>query len=283
VADSLNDDLKSICAWAEKWLVTYNHTKTEQVTYSRKRDMAHYHKVNGLNKNGSFNPGPVTCPHPTLSFSGAVVPQSPQVKIVGLTISYNLTWGTHIMNIHRNANRSLAMLRRARRVLSPPALSTIYKSYIRSQVEYCCPIWMGAANTFIKSLDRIQVRAIRILGDVEGNKLQSLAHRRGVAAMSVFHRLIFRQAPSPLHSLIPQELKIQRVSRRSRFPPVFKIPRISASPPEYWTRSCIPLASHVWNTAIPPSLREIENKQKFKLNVNCGDDLGIAFMKPFRS
>ena len=236
-----------------------------------------------MNKDGSFNPGPFSCPHPTLFFSGAMVPQSPQVKIVGLTISYNLTWGSHIMNIHRKANRSLAMLRRARRVLSPPALSTIYKSYIRSQVEYCCPIWMGAAATFIKSLDRIQVRAIRILGDVEGNKLQSLAHRRGVAAMSVFHRLINRQAPSPLHSLIPQELKNQRVSRRSRFPPAFKIPRISASQPEYWTRSCIPLATYVWNTAIPPSLRELTVNQKFKQAVNRGDDLGIAFMKPFRS
>jgi hypothetical protein len=127
-----------------------------------------------------------------------VIPQRPHVKIVGLTISHNLSWGTHVMNIHRKANRSLALLRRARRVLYPVALSTIYKSFVRSQIEYCCPIWMGAAPIFIKSLDRIQVRAIRILGDIEGNKLQSLAHRRGVAAMSVFHRLINRQAP--LHS-----------------------------------------------------------------------------------
>ena len=101
--------------------------------------------------------------------------------------------------------------------------------------------------------------------------------------MSVFHRHINRQAASPLHSLIPDEIKNQRVSRRSRFPPVFKIPKISASQPEYWTRSCIPLASHVWNTAIPPSIRDIKDNQKFKLAVNRGDDLGFAFMKPFRS
>ena len=141
---------------------------------------------------------------------------------------------------------------------------------------------MGAAPTFVKTLDRIQVRAIRILGDVEGNKLQSLAHRRGVAAMSVFHRLINRQAPPPLHTLIPNEVKNQRISRRTRIPPAFKIPKVG-SQPDYWTRSCIPLLSHVWNTAVPPSLRNIEDKQKFKLAVNRGDDLGIAFMKPFRS
>jgi hypothetical protein len=138
---------------------------------------------------------------------------------------------------------------------------------------------MGAAATFIKSLDRIQVRAIRILGDKEGIKLQSLAHRRGVAALSVFHRLINREAPSPLHSLIPQESKNQRVSRRTRFPPAFVIPKISASQPDYWTRSCIPLLSQVWNTAIPPSIRSIKAKQSFKLAVNGGDDLEHAFLK----
>ena len=237
--------------------------------------MALYHK-NGLHKDGYFESVPVPCPQPPLFFSGMEIPQRPHVKIVGLTMSYNLNWGTHVMNIHRKANRALAMLKRARRVLNPAALSTIYKSFIRSQVEYCCPIWMGAAATFIKSLDRIQVRAIRILGDVEGNKLQSLAHRRGVAAMSVFHRLINRQAPPPLHSLIPQEVKNQRISSRSRIPPAFVIPNINRA--KYYTRSCIPLLTHMWNTAVPQSIRDIEHKQRFKLAVNSGDDLGVAFL-----
>ena len=184
------------------------------------------------------------------------------------------------MNVHRKANRSLALLRRARPVLDPPALSTIYKSFIRSRVEYCCPIWMGAGATLVNTLDRIQVRAIRILGDAEGIKLQSLAHRRGVAAMCVMHRLINREAPSPLHSLIPQETQHQRISRRNRFPPAFVIPKISASQPDYWTRSCIPLLTRGWNTAIPPATRLISNAQRFKLTVNAGDDLGIAFLKP---
>ena len=224
-----------------------------------------------------FNQEPVVCPHPPLFFYDTEIPQSPNVKIVGLTISHNLKWNTHITNVHRKANRALYLLRCARPVMRPAALSTIYKSFIRSQVEYCCPIWMGAGATVIKSLDRIQTRAIRILGDTEGNKLQSLAHRRGVAAMCVFHRLINRQAPSPLHSLIPQEAKSHRSSRRSLFPCAFKIPR--TSPVDYWTRSCIPLLSSVWNTAISPAIRLIKHSQRFKLAVNGGDDLGIPFLK----
>ena len=52
---------------------------------------------------------------------------------------------------------------------------------------------MGALNR----LDRIQVRAVRIIGHTEGIKLDSLAHRRGVAALCVMHRLVKKRAPSP--------------------------------------------------------------------------------------
>ena len=39
VAESLNRDLDAIQSWAEKWIVKYNHTKTELLTISRKRDV----------------------------------------------------------------------------------------------------------------------------------------------------------------------------------------------------------------------------------------------------
>ena len=51
-------------------------------------------------------------------------------------------------------------------------------------------MWMGAGSVALAALDRIQVRAIRVIGHTEGVKLQSLAHRRGVATLAVMHRLI---------------------------------------------------------------------------------------------
>ena len=159
VANSLNTDLAAIEEWAHKWLVVYNQTKTEVVLFSTKRDVSAFHS-NGLHRDGFFEPGPVPCPHPPLTFFGTQLPERPQVKIVGLVLTHNLTWGAHVESVYRKANRSLALLRRARPVLNDKGLATIYKSFIRSQLEYCCPLWLGAPKTSLARLDRIQVRAV---------------------------------------------------------------------------------------------------------------------------
>ena len=80
---------------------------------------------------------------------------------------------------------------------------------------------MGGSMGALNRLDRIQVRAVRIIGHTEGIKLDSLAHRRGVAALCVMHRLVKKRAPSPLHSLIPMEAKTRRSAAHLRIQPAF--------------------------------------------------------------
>ena len=266
VADSLNADLTAIEAWAATWLVTYNHKKTELVTFSRKRDVTAFHS-NGLHSDGYFLPGPVACPHPPLTFYGAHIPERPQVKIVGLILTHCLTWGTHVESVYRKANRSLALLRRARPVLNDKGLATIYKSFIRSQLEYCCSLWLGAPATALARLDRIQIRAIRILGHKEGSQLHSLSHRRGVAALCSMHRLLNKRSPPPLHSLAPAPIpEGRRVSARTRFPPALLAP--ATRKPEYWQNSFVPKLTHAWNNFVPPALRLIRDQKHFKKSIN---------------
>ena len=102
-------------------------------------------------------------------------------------------------SVYKKANRSLALLRRAKPVLNSDGLATIYKSFVRSQLEYCSPLWMGAPADSLHRLDRIQVRATRILGHTVGNDLESLDHRRMVSAKCAMHRLINKKSPPPLH------------------------------------------------------------------------------------
>ena len=99
VADSLNKDLAAIQNWATTWLVTYNQTKTELVTFSNKNDMKRFRKNALDKKKGSYFNHPTACPHPPLYFypkwpslSGPFkptpLPERPGVKIVGLTFSF---------------------------------------------------------------------------------------------------------------------------------------------------------------------------------------------------
>ena len=106
--------------------------------------------------------GPIQNPHPPIRFAGCVLQESSLLKLVGLTFTSNLTWTKHVNNIYRNASKNIALLHRANLVCSKEALATIYKSHIRSRLEYCCPIWMGSGTTVLSKLDRVQERAGRI-------------------------------------------------------------------------------------------------------------------------
>ena len=48
-------------------------------------------------------------------------------------------------------------------------------------------MWMGAADTHLNALDRVQQRACKMIGD--GVKLDTLTHRRKVGALTYLYKL----------------------------------------------------------------------------------------------
>ena len=186
------------------------------------------------------------CPQPQLLFYGKAIPERPNIKVVGVTFSSDLTWTGHINSVVSKAKRSLFLLRRASLVLNPTALCTIYKSHVRSRMEYCCPLWFGAPASHLAKLDRIQAAAARIIGP-PAKDLQSLSHRRHVAAHCVMHRLVTKRAPIALHQLIPPAAPTVRSSARlgRAGQPSFKINQLSKS--NYWWDSCLPSLTRMWN------------------------------------
>ena len=72
---------------------------------------------------------------------------------------------------------------------------------MRPVLEYAPLVWMGAASSHLRLLDRVQRRALHILGpDV---LLQSLAARRLVAALSYIYKLMCLAGTPQLTSLVP--------------------------------------------------------------------------------
>nr|CAH7716109.1 unnamed protein product [Callosobruchus chinensis] len=62
---------------------------------------------------------------------------------------------------------------------SPSNLLTLYKAQIRPRLEYGSHIWGAAAPTALSTLDAVQRRAIRLIGDPALTcHLQSLSYRR---------------------------------------------------------------------------------------------------------
>ena len=133
---------------------------------------------------------------------------------LGLSISSSLIWKPHIHSIAKHESQKLGFLSRARGYFSPLQLLTIYKSQIRPSLEYCSHVWGGVPNSSIHLLDKVQSKAIRLINNPNlTNFLQSLSHRRLVAALSIFYRYFHGHCSLGIKNIIPAPVRRARTTR----------------------------------------------------------------------
>ena len=143
---------------------------------------------------------------------------------LGLSLSSNHTWKTHIHSLAKHASLKLGFLARARSFFSSSHLLTIYKSQIRPSLEYCYHVWGGAPKSTLCLLDKVQSKAIRIINNSNLTKsLQPLSHRRLVGDLSIFYRYFHGHFLSKENrEIIPVPLRRVRTTRSSSQSPLSK-------------------------------------------------------------
>ena len=195
-ADSMNNDLSKIKAWSDKWKVIFEPQKCQAMVISRKRS-------------------PSVC---NLIFNGVPIPLTNEIKILGATFDSKLTWKKHISNVAGRAGQKLGALRRVSRKLDPTGRATVYKSQVRSVMEFSPLAWMGAAHSHLAKLDSIQSRALKIIGVNEDAaakdlNIHPLQHRRNVAALTLMYKLHTNSCPEKLKDLRPPKHQRRRTTR----------------------------------------------------------------------
>jgi hypothetical protein len=187
----------------------------------------------------------------------AVLPESKTAKLVGITFSTDMKWTAQLDKVVRSAKLALYRLTCAKAYLSPYDLATLYKSKVRSRMEYCSPLWAGAGSTALHRLDSVQRQAEKLIGLSLhlSQKLDSLSQRRGVSGVCLMHRLLHRTAPAAVLDLCPERARAPtRATRTTATKPIFfALP--PANKPNFWTNSFVPYFSNVWNN-LTPALQE---------------------------
>ena len=196
VLHSISEDLKNVESWAEKWVMKLNAKKTQLMTISRKN----------------------VTEDTEVSFLGENLKSSNDIKLLGVLINKTLNWSTHVDKIAKRAEQYLGILCKAKKFLEPVGLATLYKTRVRSVMEYCGPVWHGASQGSLSKLDTIQHRACKLLG-VNSSicpelNLYSLSHRRNVSGLCQLHRMVSRIAPEDVCDLLPTFVQPSRYSRR---------------------------------------------------------------------
>ncbi len=105
-------------------------------------------------------------PYTPLMISGNPVERVSSFKYLGVNISENLTWTTHIQTQVKKARQRLYHLRQLRKFrVSPAILKTFYSGTIESVLTQCISVWHGnSSNQDCKALQRVVHLAERISG-----------------------------------------------------------------------------------------------------------------------
>ena len=176
LASEPESDLRDTVDWSRKWLVDSNIGKTQLVSFD-----------------WSNNTGAID-----MKMDGSVLEEKSFFKMLGLTFSSKLDWGSYIISI---AKKAVPLY--------------LCKSVIRPCMEYCCHVWGGAPNCYLELLDKLQTWICRAAGASLSDSLESLAHRRNVANLSLFYRYYFGRCSSELAQLVPLPYSRGRSTRCS--------------------------------------------------------------------
>ena len=75
--------------------------------------------------------------------------------MLGMTFSSKLDWDSYIICISIAAPKKIGAWIRPMKFLSPEVALYLYKSSIRSRMEYCCHVWAGAPSCYLELLDKL--------------------------------------------------------------------------------------------------------------------------------
>ena len=64
-----------------------------------------------------------------------------QLRDLGVLVSNDLSWSPHIRAIANKARQKASRVLSVFHTRSTTIMLTLYKSMVRSLVEYCCPLW----------------------------------------------------------------------------------------------------------------------------------------------
>ena len=117
----LNLKLRDTVDWGKKWLHDFNVEKTQMISFDR-----------------SNNTGTID-----VKTNGFILEEKSSFKMLGLTFSSKLDWGSYIVSISKTAFKKIGALILSIKFLSPEVALYLYKSTIRSCMELlclgCCP------------------------------------------------------------------------------------------------------------------------------------------------
>jgi len=168
-----------------------------------------------------------------LRMNGTEIPRCNTVKFLGLHWDQKLTWSPHIVQLKNSCMKALNLLRSVSSQhwgADQETLLRLYRSMVRSKLDYGSIVYGSASDHLLKSLDTVANEAIRIatgaFKSTPINRLYVLANeptlekRRAELTLRYFYKIKSHIMNPAYNSVINSDLRLFFNSRPHIKPPI---------------------------------------------------------------
>ena len=195
--------------------------------------------------------------HASYTLEGTNLENVESIKYLGVTITSDLRWNTHVSNVCTKANRTLGFLRRNLYSCPQEVKEAAYKGLVRPVLDYGSSVWDPPGVVLQEELESVQKRAARFVtgnynyetGSMTGIlgqlKWESLKKRRKDNRLILLYKGLKGKASVPTDDLIPKTRRC-----RNQHSMAFQTPIANT---DVYKGSFFPQTIRDWN-ALPDSL-----------------------------
>jgi hypothetical protein len=138
-AEQLQQDLDKLGDWEKKWSMEFHPKKCQVLSITKNRNIIRY----------------------PYELHGHQLEHVEEAKYLGVTITKDFSWNTHIEKVITKASRTLGFLKRNLQSGSTDIKERAYKALVRPLLEYSPCIWDPYTTTHKNKIEMVQRRAAR--------------------------------------------------------------------------------------------------------------------------
>ena len=254
----LQSDLKEVSKWSLRNNMTLHEDKFEYICHQ-------------ANKGNLLKELPYICEQfQYTTLSGKNLTPVSQLRDLGITVSSDLSWSPHIRTICDKARKVAAWVFNVFHNRDPDVMLTLFKSLVRSHLEYCSPLWHPTKISDIQELESVQrtftsrisgIQHLNYWDRLQKLFLMSLQRRR--------ERYIIIHVWKVLNGFTSNDLQLE-FTRKSRHGILANIPSIckgsTMAHQTLYDCSFSVIGPKLWN-CIPPAIRSVNDINSFKLHL----------------
>ena len=247
IENVINRDLHRISSWSKTWLIKFNPSKTNVLFLTNSTNFSELNLI----------------------FDDNVLEPVSSHRHLGVTLSSDCKWSSHIDSIYQSCMKKICVLRKFKYILNRQTLLKIFKCFILPVLEYASELWDGCSQFDKQRLESIQLEAARIACGLpifckkefiyKEAELETLENRRDKKKLVLFYKMHNHLVPPYLSNLLPPLVsEISNYSLRNNNDYTIPNTRLRLS-----ERAFINSTTHRWNS-LNQDIRNKNTVETFK-------------------